>query len=71
MAAQDHATDLGRTGDSGHKGSNGEYYTERIERYGEWEGRLGENIYLGLDSTNGTEIIIYLLLQGLTKGPNL
>jgi uncharacterized protein YkwD len=46
-AASDHANDIGPKGITGHTGSDGSSMTDRIERYGEWMGHIGENISFG------------------------
>ena len=46
-AARDHANDIGPKGITGHTGSDGSSMTDRIERYGEWMGHIGENISFG------------------------
>lgn len=46
-AAAEHVYDQGRSGATGHKGRRGSGMRERIERHGEWEGSIGENIGYG------------------------
>ena len=46
-AAREHCKDLGRSGKTGHIGSNGSTPQQRIENYGEWTGKVGENIAYG------------------------
>lgn len=46
-AARDHADDIGPKGITGHTGSDGSSMTDRIERYGDWMGHIGENISFG------------------------
>lgn len=50
VAARDHANDIGPKGIVGHSGSDGSTMTDRIERYGEWMGHVGENISFGQSS---------------------
>jgi len=59
MSAQDHASDIGPKGICGHDGSDGSDMTGRIERYGEWESTIGENIDFGSD--NADDVIISLM----------
>lgn len=46
-AAQDHINDIGPKGMTGHFGSNGSDPGARIEKYGDWEVTMGENIDFG------------------------
>ena len=43
-AAKDHVTDLGKTGNSGHKGTDGSSTEARCNRYGTFSNGIGENI---------------------------
>ena len=43
-SAADHARDSGVRGLTSHNGSDGSTARERIQRYGTWSGRIGENI---------------------------
>ena len=43
-SAMDHARDSGVRGLTSHTGSDGSTLRERIQRYGTWSGRIGENI---------------------------
>ena len=44
QAAKDHARDLASKGLSGHRGSDGSMPDARVERYGNWEGSIGETV---------------------------
>ena len=61
LAASDHADDQGETGRTGHRGSDGSTSKDRIERYGEWDITIGENIAYGPDSAR--EIVVQLLID--------
>ena len=70
-ASRKHAQDCGKRGLSGHKGSDGSSYTDRIEREASWSGRLGENVFLGRNVATGQDVVIALLLSGVSKGGTL
>jgi uncharacterized protein YkwD len=44
LAAKDHSRDLGTSGNTGHKGSDGSTPNVRVSRYGDWTNNIGENI---------------------------
>ena len=44
LAAKDHVKDLGLTGNTGHKGTDGSMTGDRVNRYGSWMNAIGENI---------------------------
>lgn len=48
--AADHALDQGATGAFGHEGRDGSFAGERVNRYGEWQESVGENIAYGHES---------------------
>ena len=58
-AAQVHANDIGPRGVTGHTGADGSKMGERIERYTEWDVKIGENIDFG--STSGDKVIMSLI----------
>jgi uncharacterized protein YkwD len=60
-AARDHATDQGKTGKIGHDGKDGSTSKIRIERYGQWDITIGENIDYGNET--GREIVVSLLID--------
>jgi uncharacterized protein YkwD len=61
LAAKDHASDLATKGISGHKGSDGSTPNARLERYGSWDGVVGENIVY--DVSTAREIVIGLIID--------
>lgn len=65
QAAKDHANDLALKGVSGHKGSDGSSPNARLERYGSWEGVIGENIVY--DVSTAREIVIGLIIDDGTQ----
>eukprot|EP01013_Petalomonas_cantuscygni_P023139 TRINITY_DN44514_c0_g1_i1.p1 TRINITY_DN44514_c0_g1~~TRINITY_DN44514_c0_g1_i1.p1 ORF type:complete len:729 (+),score=125.26 TRINITY_DN44514_c0_g1_i1:102-2288(+) len=61
VAAAIHATDLGRSGTTGHYGTDGSRPAQRISRCGTWGGLTGENISFGPRSSR--EIVRALLVD--------
>ena len=64
-AARDHQKDQERTGRTGHTGSDSSDLKERIERYGNWEKRIAENIAYG--NSNARQYVIFLLIDDGVK----
>ena len=60
-AARDHVSDQSATGNTGHVGNDRSGFKERMERYGQWKFRIGENIAYG--NFSARQIIIYLLID--------
>ncbi|EGR31942.1 scp-like extracellular, putative [Ichthyophthirius multifiliis] len=60
-AAQDHANDIGPKGITGHNGSDGSTMTSRLEKYGDWMGKIGENICFG--GNTAVDIIVQLIID--------
>lgn len=58
-AASDHVRDQGETGHLGHYGRDGSTASQRIERYGEWQGAMAENIHYG---ENEARLIVMMLI---------
>src|SRR2546423_6011442 len=44
LSARDHVKDLGMSGNTGHKGTDGSLPDQRVNRYGSWQAAIGENI---------------------------
>ena len=59
--AADHAADQARTGKTGHGGSDGSMHGVRVNRYGDWQTRSGENIYYG--SGSARDVVIKLIVD--------
>lgn len=60
-ASQDHCNDCGPAGHFGHDGADGSSMEERVERYVEWEGNIGENIDYG--NKTAEDIVVSLLID--------
>jgi hypothetical protein len=65
-AARDLAADQGRTGKTGHEGSDLSTPFSRMERYGSWVGTAGENCSYGPDTAR--EIVIELIVDDDVPG---
>lgn len=61
LAARDHVKDLGRTGNTGHKGTDGSSTEARCNRYGSFSNGIGENIVYQTDSPR--EVVIGWLVD--------
>lgn len=64
-AARDHQLDQQKSGKTGHTGSDGSNLKQRVERYGKWLHRIGENIAYG--NTSARQIIVFLLIDDGVK----
>lgn len=64
-AAKDHQKDQSKTGKTGHTGSDRSDLKQRIERYGEWQVRIAENIAYG--NSSARQVIIFLLIDDGVK----
>lgn len=60
-AAEDHCRDQSKTGATGHTGSDRSNLRTRIERHGDWEKQIAENIAYG--NTSARQTIIFLLID--------
>ncbi|MCZ6766053.1 MAG: CAP domain-containing protein [bacterium] len=59
--ARDHVDNTGPAGDIGHSGSNGSAVGERVNRYGRWQHRVGENISYG--GNDAREFVMRLIID--------
>jgi uncharacterized protein YkwD len=64
-AANDHQKDQEKTGKTGHTGSDHSNLKKRIERYGKWQVRIGENIAYG--NSSARQVVIFLLIDDGVK----
>ncbi len=65
LAAKDHAHDLAQKGMTGHRGSDGSSPNARLDRYGRWEGKVGENIVYEVNTAR--QIVIGLIIDDGTQ----
>jgi uncharacterized protein YkwD len=61
LAAKDHANDLAAKGLSGHQGSDGSLPNTRVDRYGDWEGSIGETVVYEINPAR--QIVILLIID--------
>lgn len=61
QAAKDHANDLATKGMSGHLGSDGSLPNARVDRYGDWEGSIGETVFYEISPAR--QIVISLIID--------
>lgn len=59
-AAAELAEEQGRTGDIGHTGRQSQGMQERIERHGQWESRIGENIGYGPEDARNMVMLLII-----------
>jgi len=65
-AAAELAEEQGRSGATGHNGRQSHGMQERVERHGEWEGRIGENIGYGPEGPRN--IVMQLIVDDGVPG---
>jgi uncharacterized protein YkwD len=65
LGAKDHVNDLAKTGQSGHRGSDGSITEDRLSRYGKWSDSVGEDIVY--QSRKAREDVIALLIDDGVK----
>jgi len=61
QASRDHCYDIGPKGDVSHTGSDGSTMSERMERYGQWNRAIAENI--SFSEKTGKDIIIQFIID--------
>jgi uncharacterized protein YkwD len=61
LAAKDHASDLALKGITGHRGSDGSSPNARVDRYGRWEGAVGETVVYEISTAR--QIVISLIID--------
>ncbi len=59
--ARDHVKDLGMSGNTGHKGTDGSLPEQRVGRYGNWQTSIGENI--AYNSGDAREAVIGMIID--------
>jgi uncharacterized protein YkwD len=60
-AARDHVKDQSKTGKTGHTGGDRSSMRNRVERYGQWQSTIAENIAYGAKTAR--QIVVYLLID--------
>lgn len=66
LAAKDQAKDLGTTGNTGHKGSDGSTPNVRVSRYGDWLSSIGENIVYQATTTARESVMGLIVDDGIS-----
>lgn len=61
QAARDHVRDQGRTGETGHEGSDGSSLDDRTRRYGSWLETVAENIEYG--ANDARDVLLGLIVD--------
>lgn len=65
-ASADHQKDQSKTGQVGHKGSNGSSMDVRISKHGKWDKRIAENIFYG--DPDARSIVLHLVIDDGVPG---
>lgn len=60
-SARDHQKDQSKSGKTGHKGSDGSSIDKRIERYGDWNKKISENIFYG--DPDARSVVLHLVID--------
>jgi uncharacterized protein YkwD len=63
LAALAHCKDQGRTGATGHKGTDSSFIEQRVKPFGTWQGGIGENLAYGNDSAR-ERVLTWLIDDG-------
>jgi uncharacterized protein YkwD len=66
LAAKDQAKDLGTSGNTGHRGSDGSTPNVRVSRYGDWASSIGENIVYQAMVTARESVMGLIVDDGIT-----
>ena len=61
LGAKDHVRDIGPRGATRHEGRDGSKTSDRVNRYGTWQGQIGENIFYGGEEAR--EIVMGLIID--------
>lgn len=64
-AASDHQKDQSKSGKTGHSGSDNSNLRTRIERHGQWQKQIAENIAYG--NTSARQVVVFLLIDDGVK----
>jgi uncharacterized protein YkwD len=64
--ARELAADQGASGTTGHKGADGSFCEQRVERFGAWDAPIGENLSYG-DETARERVIALLIDDGFAN----
>lgn len=65
-AAEELVREQGRSGGVGHNGRTSGSMVDRIERHGDWQGSIGENISYGFDDAR--QVVIQLIVDDGVRG---
>lgn len=65
LAAKDQARDLGTSGNTGHRGSDGSTPNVRVSRYGDWLSSIGENIVYQAATTARESVMGLIVDDGI------
>jgi uncharacterized protein YkwD len=65
LGAQDLVRDQGHSGATGHLGADGSQVWDRVNRYGNWQGSIAENIAYGYDTAR--DVLMQLIIDDGVK----